>query len=257
MAASARRLSADGATPLAQFTWPTTLSDVTEEITGPLKFAIENDGTRALGDTSVTGLTLVLRLEQVGGNDGILYYQTALDPNGTASRPFGVEAEVQADAASGFTPDTYGYVVTATTPDGQTPPSDEVTAEIVETTDGAVVSWSEVPNAAGYKVYRTPTPGTYGATTLVATIGSGATVTFTDTGVTAASGTPPAVNTTGGAGPAYGDEPDPGDFDDEDKLIDTLEIGQQWFYWARLRVPAATGSNGNRRTLRIVPKEIT
>jgi len=73
---------------------------------------------------------------------------------------------------------TYGYVVVAKKSTGRTIASTEVTAAVTVVTQTVTVNWLAVTGATGYLVYRTPTPGTYGATTLIADIGSGATVTL-------------------------------------------------------------------------------
>lgn len=254
MAASCRRLSADGATALGTLTWDTVLSDVAEAIGGPRKFFLENNGTRALGAGAFSDLILVTN-EQVGENDGYLYYETALDDTDTLSRPWGVTVEVEAGTGTWGATGTYAVVVTALNATGETIASLEVEFEIENTTDEAVITWVDVPGAANYKVYRTATPGTYGASSLRATVAD-PTVTTTDTGSALGAGTPPAANTTGGAAPDYGTAPDAADFDDEDKTVGALAVGQQWPFWARLVVPPGTTSEGNRRVVRITPREI-
>jgi hypothetical protein len=261
MAASARRLSADGFTPLPQYTWDTVLSDVSEEIKGPFKFCLENNGTRALGASPFSGV--YLRITKVGSNDGYLYYETAPDDNGTISKPWGVTVVAEGSGGSFVADSEYGWKVTAVNGSGETIGSAEVTLTPTGT-DKARLDWTTVPDATSYKVYRTAAggAGTYGATSLRATV-SAPTVTYLDDGAALSSGTPPEENTTGGAGPDYGTAPDAGDFDDSDKLIGTLDIEEQYFYWARLVVPPGTteqsaipGGTGNRRTLRIAPKEV-
>lgn len=82
------------------------------------------------------------------------------------------------------------WAVTTTTPSGETTASNIVTASLSGSTSSAVLTWDAVPNASGYKVYRTaPTP------VLLATISSGSTVTFTDTGSAGTSASPPGSNT--------------------------------------------------------------
>jgi hypothetical protein len=90
---------------------------------------------------------------------------------------------------------TYYYVVTATTANGETLPSNEINAVTTGTTSSIVLTWAAVPGAAGYKVYRGTAAST--ETALIATIGSGATVTTTDTGGAGSAATPPSGNTTG------------------------------------------------------------
>ncbi|TDH48493.1 hypothetical protein E2F47_23540 [Mycobacterium eburneum] len=87
---------------------------------------------------------------------------------------------------------TYYWVVTATNAKGETTVSNEVNGVTTGSTGAAVLTWQAVGAATGYKVYRGTAAGAENV--LVATIGSGATVTYTDTGGSAA-GTPPTSNT--------------------------------------------------------------
>lgn len=255
MAASMRRLAADGATPVSQMTWETVLSDLAEEIKGPFKFTLENNGTRTLGASPFSGLAL--SIEQVGTNDGYLYYEIAPDGNGTISKPWGVEVAVGGSGGSFGSVGSYGYKVTALNGAGETIGSREVVAVITSTSQLATLTWETVPTATSYRVYRTAVNalGTYGATSLRATV-TAPDVTYEDDGGSLSSGTPPLVNTTGGAGPTYGTAPDPGEFGNADLVIGELEIEQQYFYWARLVVPPGTTEAGNRRVLRLVPLEV-
>ncbi|OYV94712.1 MAG: hypothetical protein B7Z73_02695, partial [Planctomycetia bacterium 21-64-5] len=54
---------------------------------------------------------------------------------------------------------TYYYVVTATTADGETLPGTERSVTVSGDTNAITVSWSKVPGATGYKVYRGTTAG--------------------------------------------------------------------------------------------------
>lgn len=90
---------------------------------------------------------------------------------------------------------TYYYVVTATTALGETVKSNEQSATPAGGNDKAVLTWVAVTGATGYKIYRSTTAATYGATSLLTTIGSGATVTYTDTGTALTTGTPPGSST--------------------------------------------------------------
>lgn len=84
---------------------------------------------------------------------------------------------------------TYYYVVTATTPGGETLVSNE--ENIVTAANGKnTVSWTAVPNATGYNVYRGT--GTGAENTVFAASGTS----FVDTGAGGTAQTPPAVNTT-------------------------------------------------------------
>lgn len=89
---------------------------------------------------------------------------------------------------------TYYWVITAFNHNGQTAKSNEQSLAITNPNNTATLSWAAVTGATGYKIYRSTSAGTYGATTLVTTINSGATVTYNDTGAALSAGTPPATN---------------------------------------------------------------
>lgn len=97
---------------------------------------------------------------------------------------------------------TYGYKVTALDGTGETLPSTERVITngnaILDGTNYNTVSWTELPGAVQYKVYRTTTNGSPATTGLIATITGGANITFSDTGI-AAGVAAPVANTTGGA----------------------------------------------------------
>ena len=89
---------------------------------------------------------------------------------------------------------TYYYVMTATNAAGQTTQSAQVSFTATSPNLTAVLTWAAITGATGYKIYRSTTSGTYGASTLLTTIGSGATVTYNDTGSATTTGTPPGSN---------------------------------------------------------------
>jgi hypothetical protein len=257
-----KHYSADGATVLTQNTWGPFVSGAAEVQSSRIKFALENVDSRVFGVTPFTSVSLAI--QQSGTNDGYLYVYTAADGSGTVSKPFGAgtlgaPTAVIVTSGGSFTPGTYGYKITATNATGETIGSTEVSINVGLATDRVQLNWIQTPGATGYKVYRTTTPGTYGATTLRTTIGSGATITFTDDGSATSSGTPPTTNTTGGAGPAFGTPPAIGSFTQVDKLIASnptgLRVGEQYFYWAVIKVPALTSDVGNTRVARILPVE--
>lgn len=268
MAANIKHLSADGATVIVQQIFPTLVSDAVEVTGTRTKFALENVSTRPLGASPFSGL--FLKIESVGSNDGRNFIFTALDPNGTCSKPWGAgldaggvpngspTAVVSAAGMGGVwgALQTYGVVITATNALGETIASVQQTFTITVATQKVTYTWTQVPGATGYKVYRTATPGTYGATTLRATIVGGATTTFEDIGSATGAGIPPLTNTTGGAGPAFGTPPVIGNFAQTDLAIGVLAIGQQFFYWMVEKVPAGTSEIGNKRTARIIPREV-
>src|SRR5262249_47566224 len=70
---------------------------------------------------------------------------------------------------------TYFWVITAITPNGETTKSNETSLAPSGTNKTATLTWSQVPNATGYNVYRSNTADSYGASSLLTTIGSGST----------------------------------------------------------------------------------
>jgi len=98
-----------------------------------------------------------------------------------------------------FAAGTYFWTVTATNTAGETVGSNEATTALTGTTASATLKWTQVPGATGYKVYRGMSAGH--ENTLVTTIATGSTVTYTDTGVAGTAATPP---TTGLAGLSAG-----------------------------------------------------
>lgn len=263
MPAEIKHIAADGATQQAQQTWGPFVSGAVEVDSDRVKFGVENIGTRVLGASPFANL--LLEIQQVGANDGWTFYYTNVDTNGTLSKPWGLGAagapSISVGGATGAwgATGTYGVKVSATNATGETIGSTEGTFTISATTQRATYTWVQTPGATGYKVFRTSSPGTYGATTLVATIVGGAVVTYADDGAAAAAGTPRSDNTSGGAGPTYGTPPALVSFDQTDKVIASggtgLAIGQQWFYWAVIKVPANTSEVGNTRTLNVTPVE--
>jgi hypothetical protein len=88
---------------------------------------------------------------------------------------------------------SYYYVVTALSAAGETLASNEVSANLSGSTSSVLLTWYQVDGATGYKIYRGTTSG--GENRLLTTIGNGATTTYTDTGATGSSATPPGYNT--------------------------------------------------------------
>ena len=117
------------------------------------------------------------------------------------SPPSGLHVQ-ETPANSGLVGSAY-WRVTALSPLGETVGCDEATAQLIVfrflrriQPYTAQLSWAPVDGAVGYRVYRATGPG--GESTspaLVATIPSGATTTFLDTGQPATSGAVPATNT--------------------------------------------------------------
>ena len=258
--AEIRHLNADGATTQALQSFGPFVSGLLEVRSDKVKFGVENVDDRALGASPFA--QLLLEIEQVGSNDGFNFYFTADDSALTISKPWGTDPggapTVSLSSGGSFVTGSYGVKIVAKNATGKTIGSTEATFDAT-TGQKATYGWVQTPGATGYEVHRTDTPGTYGASTFVALISSGATITYVDNGGATSSGSVPTVNTTGGAGPTYGTPPVDGAFDQTDKVIavapDGLAVGQQWFYWAQIRVPAATSEVGNRRTLNVAPVE--
>lgn len=191
MAASVRFMDPTGVTSI-------TLDQLADAIAG------QNQTPQKLGFHSTSSRNLINVLISIGvipSNDGASQLRDVLDSSSalpTLSCPWGFAAAVVANAGTFSGTGTYGYRITSTNSTGESGAQDEITAVVTATTQNVNLSWTQVPGATGYKIYRTPTPGTYGVSTLLATIGSGATVSYTDTGTATTSGTIPTTNTTGG-----------------------------------------------------------
>ena len=243
MPASVKFLAADGATQISGELWPDIYAGAASTAR---KYLVESNGDRDLANAT-------LKIAQVPGNDGNTMARIGADA-ATCSRPFGVSAALSGAGPGGVFPavGTYGYKLTAITALGETVPCDEVSVNVDVTTKKVTLNWLQVPRATGYRVYRTATPGTYGATSLRAVIASGSTTTYTDDGSACSAGTPPAVNTTGGAAPAYGTPPTLGT---SPLTIGTLKKGQQFPYWVNWSVPGGTMEPGNPRLFDIVIEE--
>ena len=120
-------------------------------------------------------------------------WSTGLVPVGACAAP--VQANPSATSGGSLANGTtYYWVITATNPNGETVVSNEKSLAITSPNQTADLSWAQVTNATGYKVYRSTTSGTYGATSLVTTITSGSTVTYNDAGAATTTGQPPASN---------------------------------------------------------------
>lgn len=235
MAVAIRHYSADGATTITGKVWPNAQAGLGQTA---LKFALENISDRTLEE-------LVGTIVQIAANDGYLQFRWGLD-TATLSRPWGVVLTLGAAGAGGVWSaiGTYGYRITAINATGETIGSIEKTVTVDVTTKKVTLDWTQVTGATSYKIYRTATPGTYGASVLRTTIGSGATITFLDDGSATSSGTPPVVNTTGGAGPTYGTPPS---LSSADLTIGDVAIGQEIFYWCNRVIPLNATEVGNPR----------
>lgn len=233
MAVAVAHYSADGNTPITSKSW----GDVTAGASAAaLKFFIQN-----VGDRSLVGL--VFDFVQVDTGDGYTHMQWAAD-TATLSCPWGFSATAQASGGSIPSGTTYYYKITATNAAGETTGSFEKSATTSAANSSILLQWTQTPGATGYKLYRSTSSGSYGASSLLATISGGGTVSYTDTGAATSAGTLPTANTTGGAGPAYGVAPSLGS---AAITIGTLEVGRQWVYWVGVSVGAAVTEVGNPR----------
>lgn len=181
-------LDSDGATPITGKTLPDIHAGV---LATAVKFGIENVFTRPLLNEQIPFVT--------AGGDGLSQSRMAPD-TATLSKPYGVSGVLSAPGAGGVWASLgqRGWRVTAVNAVGETVGSEKVVLNIVDVTQTATISWTQVAGATGYLVYRTDTPEVFGTTALRASIGNGAVVTYLDNGGATSAGTVPAVNTSGG-----------------------------------------------------------
>ncbi len=126
--------------------------------------------------------------------------RVAVDSSFAAMTSPTISANTTATTGGTLAATTYYYEVTALDgTGGQTAPS----AQVSQTTTGAAstvtLTWAPITGAEGYNVYRSTTTGVYTTDSVYSTLGtvSGANLTFTDTGTTAAvtNTVPPATTT--------------------------------------------------------------
>ena len=259
MAAIVQHFMADGVTAITGVQLVNILAGTTGVA---LKFGVKNVGDRALGNGFDSSTNITASIASVPGNDGSTRFRAALDTSGTLSPPFGVQLSLGATADGGVWGATgeYGYVLVDRVASGSgTNGSDEVTVQVDDTTKRVTITAPANSGAVTRSLYRTPTPGTYGATTLVTTAGPGA-FNYVDDGSATSSGTPPTTNTTGGPGPTYGSPPAGLNTAVAPFLIGqspgTLEIGEMAFYWVNRVVPSNSTPAGNPRASRMTFTEI-
>ena len=126
-------------------------------------------------------------------------WSTGFAPQSSITAP----VQAAASASNGGTlvdTTTYYWVVTAVDANGgETVKSNERSLVIAAPNQTANLSWAApVEGAAAvtsYKVYRTTSSGTYGATSLRATVAGGSTLSYIDTGGGLSTGTPPGSST--------------------------------------------------------------
>ena len=242
-------LDSDGVTILTAKTVPQVKAGT---IGTPKKLALQN-----VGDEVLAGLEH--RITQVGSGDGYTMAEWGFDAV-TLSPPWGLSAVVLTNAGS----TQWGsggagrkfFVITALLGGGETGPSMEVFADIVNVGaslgDRVSLNWQTVPGATQYKIYRSVSSGAYATPALRATVNAPGT-SYTEDGASLSSGAPPVENTTGGAGPTYGSPP--GAFQTTPLVIGSLPVGKAIFYWLQEDVPLGTSSTGNPRTVSLEPVE--
>jgi cellulose 1,4-beta-cellobiosidase len=193
MAASLIHYDRDGATAIVLLALAQAVAGVGQTAR---KVGIENSGDRIL---ATSPSQLLATLTAVGSSDGASLLRIGLD-TATLSKPWGVTTVLSAAGDGGVWSGTgtRGWRITATNTLGETIGSTEVTVNVDVVTKRVTLNWIQVPSATGYRIYRTDVPGTYGASTLRAIIGSGATITFIDDGTATTTGTPALTNTTAG-----------------------------------------------------------
>ena len=227
----------DGGTVITEYGWADIIAGATDT---PRKFASRNIGDR----TWLAGTLSIVADVDEDGDDQL---RIALDSNSTLTPPFNVAAAVVAGTGTFGATGTYGYVLSCVNGTGETIASLEVTAAITVTTQHVNLTWEVPSGTTAIKVFRTATAGTYGASTLRATLGAGAT-NYTDTGGAVGAGTPALTNTTGGVGPNYGTAPLSGSFSTSPLAVPEMKIGRMFFYWVKRVVPLGTPEAGNDRT---------
>jgi len=221
----------DGATVISSQDWANMFAGTTATAR---KFAFRNVDI-------IDWAGVQLQAIAVGDSDGIDIARWALD-TATLSPPFNV-ASVAASGGS-FAAGTFYYVVTAFNATGETIASFEVSS-VAASGDKVTVSWDEISGASGYRLYRSTTAGTYGASSKVGSdITPGSTTSVEDSGSATGTGTPATTNTTGGVGPNYGTAPALGVIA---VAVGTVEIGRMVFYWVNRVASAGMVNEGNPR----------
>ena len=235
MGASIRHLANDGNTSITGKTWPDIFATQPAATGTPEKFAVENNGDRAL-------VTVQLRIAQAGGSDGHTMVRLVAD-TATLSAPYSFAAAVGPTGGTWGATGTRYWRITATNATGETAGSLEASFNVTDTAKKVTLTWAAVAGATGYKVYRSATSGVYTTPALRATLG--AVTTYDDEGAAVGAGALPSANTTGGAAPDYGTPPS--GWGVGPLAVGTLAIGRQWFYWANRVVPGGMPEAGNDR----------
>lgn len=200
-------------------------------------------GIKNTGDALVS--TLKCSILQLGSNDGFGQLRIGRDL-ATLSVPWGVNVVVGSSGAGGGWGGigTVYYVVTALNATGETIQSDDVQAIITSTTQAPTITSARVTGATKYRLYRSVTIGSYGASSLIAESVGVAAPTFIDLGASPSTGAPPSANTTGGASPNYGSSPA---LAATPVTIGALASGQWVYVWIARVVPVSVDDAMNPR----------
>jgi hypothetical protein len=123
---------------------------------------------------------------------------TFTDPGGVQfSYIPGLNAPTVSGSGGSLAAGTYYYTVTGTTANGESTPSNQVSATTTGSTSTVTLTWNAAPGATGYKIYRGTSAGA--ENTLIATTTNATTLSFTDTGSeTTSAASPPTINTASG-----------------------------------------------------------
>lgn len=210
------------------------------------KFAIQNDTVLAAG--LITG-----SLTQWDKNGAIDMFRWGICPD-TLSCPYNVSIELL--NGGDLTPDTrYYYRITAFNELGETGGSLEVWALTDSTKKSIKLTWDELPNAAGYCIYRSTNQDYTNARRDV--IENPSITEWIDTGQASDPSSPygwpgintdfdlPSENTTAGEAPDYGTPP--AGMTADDIILGNIKIGEQKIFWIEVSPALATSSAGNPR----------
>lgn len=193
--------SSGGTFAAATYYWKITAITLVGETTGSAEVnkAVPVNGTQALSWTVVGGATGYKIYRGTSSNSQNVLVTTISSGATTSYLDTGSSsgaATVPGSNTSGggsFAAGTYFWVLTAVSSAGETIASNEVTSA-VGLNGSAVFTWTTVPAAVSYKLYRGTATGAENA--LIATLGSGVTTT-SDTGGSGSAASPPGSSTFG------------------------------------------------------------
>lgn len=214
-------------------------------------FLAEKRCIQALEDLDAFLMSHELVLNGDGSvNDGYTFFRHGADVSSTLSCPFSFSGVRRAGAGTFAATGQKGYRIVGKKGSNRTTGSLEVIVTLIATTDEVDLTWAALPGSPdNIEVYYTTTPGTYGASSLLATL-SGSATSYTHTGGAAGAGSLPTANTTGGPSPAYGVPPASGSMVTTPLSVPALKKGQQYWFWVNLVVPGGTPAAGNPRQMR-------